>query len=216
MWKVTFPSFRSSKSVGPWLWTTALGSIVWPAFGGATGFRPFRSDTPTTMAKITTNNAIARRRRLRHMGSDRGRKTGRPEPLFYVAQALEVRDGQLEVGLALELVLVEGEREVDAGAMLGEKGGAVRGAPRDRAEAAAVLAEGHLEVPILERPRAVHDLDRHGVEDGPRVRHAEGGHQVEAVHEVGRDLLQVQRTIDAQARTQVIGLEHLVGVRVDA
>ena len=44
-----------------------------------------------------------------------------PSSLFYAVEALEVGDGELEIGLALELVPVEREGEVDAGAVLFEE-----------------------------------------------------------------------------------------------
>ena len=73
--------------------------------------------------------------------------------------------------------------------LLGEEVGALGGAPGDRAEAAAVLAERHLEVALLQRARTVDDLDAGGVEDRPRVGQAERPHRVEAAHQVVRDAL---------------------------
>ena len=97
-----------------------------------------------------------------------------------------------------------------------EEGGALGGAPGDGAEAAAVLAERHLEVAILERPRAVDDLDRHrrgrsGA--GWPGRTAPSGSRPST--RSGVMLLRLQRAVDAQPRPQLVGLEHVVGVRVD-
>src|SRR5829696_7654942 len=79
-------------------------------------------------------------------------------------EPLEVADVELEVGFTLEFVFLEGEREVDAGAIAIEELGALGGAPGDRAKAPALLAEGHLEVALLQRARPIDDLDTRGVE----------------------------------------------------
>src|SRR6185503_338303 len=70
----------------------------------------------------------------------------------------EVRDGELEVTLAVPGVLFDREGEVDGGAVFGDEGFALRRTPGDAAHHAAVLLERHLEVPLLHEPRAVHDL----------------------------------------------------------
>ena len=47
---------------------------------------------------------------------------------------------------------------------------------------------------------------------GRGLRQPERAQRVEAPHEVGRDGLEAERAVDAQARPQLIRLEHLVGV----
>src|SRR4051794_21188695 len=133
-----------------------------------------------------------------------GRRWAGPDPSFYAVEALEVRDRELEVRLALVVVAVEGERQVDPGAVLFQERRALGGPPRDGAEAAALLVERHLEVPLLDRTRPVDDLDRAGVEDGARVGQAERPHRIEALDQIVRDRLEVQRAVDAQTWPQLI------------
>src|SRR5689334_13567 len=76
-----------------------------------------------------------------------------------ITEAFHVSDGESQIRFALELVLFEGERQVDAGAVLVEELGALDGAPGDGAEAPPILREGHLEVSLFERPGSIHDLD---------------------------------------------------------
>ena len=94
-------------------------------------------------------------------------------------------------------------------AVLFEEVGAFRRAPRDRAKAPAVLREGHLQVPLLDRPRPVDDLDTRRVKHRPRIGEAEGAEQVETAHQVVRDRAQRQRPVDPEPRPELIGLDHL-------
>src|SRR6185436_13505140 len=93
------------------------------------------------------------------------------EALFRVAHAFDIGDAQFEIRLSLELVLLERERQVDGGPVLVEEFGAFGGAPCDRAESPAVLAERHLEMPFLQRARSVDNLDPACVEHRPRIGH---------------------------------------------
>src|SRR5688500_1001572 len=124
--------------------------------------------------------------------------------LFYVVQTAKIGDAQLEEGLSLELVLLEREGEIDPGAVAIEELGALGGPPGDRAETPAVLAERHLEVPVLDRPGPIDDLGGPGVEDGTRVGEAEGTERVEAADEIRRDAPQAERTVDTQARAELV------------
>src|SRR5262245_34070134 len=68
---------------------------------------------------------------------------------------------------------------------------------------------------FLDRTRTVDDLDRSRVEDWTWIRQAERPHGIETTNEVGRDPLEAERAVDAQARTELIGFEDFVGVCVD-
>src|SRR6185312_13954882 len=105
-----------------------------------------------------------------------------------VAQALHIGDRELEVGLALELILFEGEGEVDAAAVFVEKGRAFGRAPGDGSKAPAVLAEGHLQVLVLQGTGAVHNLDGRRVEDRAWIGQAEWGERVETADQILRDV----------------------------
>src|SRR5439155_21547313 len=76
---------------------------------------------------------------------------------------------QLHVRLAMLLVLFEREGDVERGLVLGEVVVALGRAPRDGAEDPAILSERHLEVTLLQFPRAVDDLDATGGKDRTRV-----------------------------------------------
>src|SRR4029079_742046 len=95
-------------------------------------FEPRRYDSATYTTKTSTNRPMTAR-------SVRALMTGRPVAsrhlpsgvspvgschvaffLFYVAECLEIGDREFEDGLTLELVFLEREGQVDAGAMLGE------------------------------------------------------------------------------------------------
>src|SRR5436190_2185204 len=128
MEKSGLPASRRPISTLPADCTMALGSIFLTTIGAGAARRGRRNDTPRYAAKATTNAAIAQRRIF----------CQRTRLLLYVVQSLEIGHGELEVPLALVLVLFERKRQVHAGAVLGEEGGALGGAPGDRAEAAAV------------------------------------------------------------------------------
>ena len=63
-------------------------------------------------------------------------------------------------------------------------------------------------------PRTVDDFYTGGVKHGTRIRHPERAHGIEVAHQVVVDRLQAERPVDAQPRAQLIGFQHLVGVRV--
>ena len=127
----------------------------------------------------------------------------------------DVGHGQLEIGLAVEFVLLERVRHVDWRAMGLEERVALDAAPCDRTHHAPVLAERHLEVAILETARAVGDLDLRRAEDGPRVPGAERRQRHHLRGNRTGELPELERFVDAQPRTQVVGPEPLVGIGVD-
>ena len=96
-----------------------------------------------------------------------------------VAQALHIGDRELEVGLALELILFEREGKIDTAPMFVEEGRAFDRAPGDGSEAPTVLPKCHLQMLVFQGPGAVHDLHRHRMEDRAWIGQAEWGERVE-------------------------------------
>src|SRR4051794_22030450 len=162
--------------------------------------------------KPTMKTAIEKRAAFCQRMIRSGRRWAGPDPLFYAVEALEVRHRELEIGLALVFVAVEGERQVDPGAVLFEERGPLRGAPRNGPEPPPLLVERHLEMALLDRPGAVDDLDRAGMEDGTWVGQPERTHRVQALDEIVGNRLQMKRSVDAQPRPELIRFEHVVGV----
>ena len=71
----------------------------------------------------------------------------------------EIRDIELEIALPVPGVLLERERHVECGTMGSDEGFAIRGAPGDAPHDLPLLAERHLEMPLFQDSRTVHDLD---------------------------------------------------------
>src|SRR5262249_60149655 len=86
----------------------------------------------------------------------------------------KVGQGELDERLSIVLILFEREGDVDGGLVLGEVVVAIRGAPGDGAEDAAVLLERHLEVARLQLSWTVGDLDAAGRKHRPGIAGAEG------------------------------------------
>src|SRR5580765_4946946 len=110
--------------------------------GGATGLTRRSSATTTattTAAPTSARNALVHR--CQRMVLLYARHAGR---------RLHVGERQLDKGFAIELVLLERERHVERGLVLGQVVVAFGGAPGDRAEDAPVLLERHLQVPFFQ------------------------------------------------------------------
>src|SRR4029078_1991793 len=177
---VSFPASLVRRRVSGPSSINAFSSTrgVWGAVLGAAGRL---SVTMTTPAKTSTNRAIARRAMdcqrisessgssprspcqfvLRELVHGLQLETGNWELETRKLQAIipvqrpDVADVELQVGFPLIFVAVEREGQVDTGAVLLEELGAFRGAPGDRLEPAALLAEGHLQVTLLQRAGAI-------------------------------------------------------------
>src|SRR5437762_4032908 len=119
----------------------------------------------------------------------------------------EIRNRELEVALAVVRVVFERKGEIDRGAMLGNEAFALRRAPGDAAKDPAVLLEGHLQMPVLQAARTIHDLHTAGAEDGTRVAGAKRGERRELGHDLFVDRTERERAVDPEARTQVVGRE---------
>ena len=90
-------------------------------------------------------------------------------------------------------------------------------APRDRPEDPPLVAEGHLEVPLLQPARAVDDVDAGRARTpgaGSPAPNGASDATCAATAPVMR--AEAEGAVDPQARPQVVGAEPLVGVVVDA
>src|SRR5207244_13426403 len=92
-----------------------------------------------------------------------------------------------------------------------DEGLALGGAPCDAAEDAAILAEGHLQVAVLETARAVDDLDVARAEDGAWIAGAKRREHRQLGSHLLVDRAKRQRAVDPQARTEVVGAKAAVG-----
>ena len=135
--------------------------------------------------------------------------------MLQVSERPQVGERQLDVGLAVVLILLEREGDVERGLVLGEVVVALGRAPGDGAEDAAVLLERHLEVPLLQLARTVDDLDAARGEHRPRIAGAERRQRRDAGGDAAGDAAKRQVAVDPQARHQVVGPERLVGDVVD-
>src|SRR5262249_59043595 len=76
---------------------------------------------------------------------------------------------ELDKCLAVILILLQRERYVERGLVLGEVVVPLGSPPGDRPENTTLLAQRHLQVPILELARAIDDLDTSRREDRSRI-----------------------------------------------
>src|SRR5882762_6926962 len=100
--------------------------------------------------------------------------------------------------------------------MLGDETLALGRAPRNTAQDTAVLLERHLEMPLLHPPRTVDDLDSAGAEDRTRIAGAERRQRRQLGHDLFVDRAERQRTVNPEARAEIVRSETAVGIFVDA
>src|SRR5262245_495248 len=100
--------------------------------------------------------------------------------------------------------------------MLRNEAFALGGAPGHATKDAAVLFERHLEVTVLQTPRAIDDLDTARPEDRARISRTERRQRGELRDGLLVDGPERQRAIDPEARAQIVGCQARIGEVVDA
>src|SRR6185295_7723981 len=107
-----------------------------PGGGGAVVCRRLKASTTATATPTTTSARTIRAQCCQRMLEAECRP--------------HVRHRELDEGFAIELILLQRERDVDGGFVLGQVVVPLRRPPRDRAEDPPLLLERHLQVPFLE------------------------------------------------------------------
>src|SRR5262245_11843116 len=116
---------------------------------------------------------------------------------------------QLDIGFAVVLVLIEGERDVERRLVLSEEVVSLGCAPGDRAENPALLFERHLQVALFQLSWTVDDFDTAGSEYRARVAGAERRQRRHSGCDAAGDAAERKVTVDPQARHQVVWAERL-------
>src|SRR5205085_11671416 len=116
--------------------------------------------------------------------------------------ASEVRERELDERLAIILILLEREGDVDRRLVLREIVVALGGAPCDRAEDAAVLLERHLQMPLLQLAWTIDDLDAARREHRARIARTERRERRDTRGDSAGDGAKRQIGVDAQPRHQ--------------
>src|SRR5262245_2691191 len=99
--------------------------------------------------------------------------------------------------------------------MFGDEALAFGRAPRDPSQDATVLLECHLQVTILEPPRAINNLNATGPEDRTWIAGAERCETRQFGHDLLIDRTKRERVIDPEPRPQIVSTQASIGVCVD-
>src|SRR3954471_20863136 len=89
------------------------------------------------------------------------------------AEHTEVAHRELQEVIALVLIVIEREGEIQRGTVLCNEVLTLDGAPRNGAKNPSVLLERHLQMPLLHPPRAIDHLYPIRLKQGPRIADAE-------------------------------------------
>src|SRR4029077_2021878 len=108
------------------------------------------------------------------------------------------------------LILFEGEGDVECSLVLGKEVVALRGPPGDRAKDAAVLAQRHFQVALLELARTVDDLHSSSREHRAGVSGAERRQRGNAARNAAGNAAEGKVAVNPQPRHQVVGTEGFI------
>src|SRR5262249_54230165 len=136
------------------------------------------SSRATNTANTTPNRAIVKRaQRCQRFMRRQILGYSNPQILKFsnllLLRPLEVGQGELNIRLAIVIVLFEGEGDIERRLVFREEVVTLGGAPGDGAEDSALLFQRHLQVPFFQLARAVDDFDAAGGEDRAGIAGAE-------------------------------------------